>query len=321
MSAAATTTFEELDPAALSATNADSSKTTAGTGTTTGATGAASGTTDAGGTGTAAGASSTSIAVTDPSAAEQLRQLADLGITPQNAQEWTEKGQTLESLAYMLANNPKEFFASIERINPQGHKKLLDTAADIYLDRLPPEQRTGSTASSTAQTGADSELAREVKRLTQQVETITAQRRQEEGARQYNATKAAYQTKVNEIMGTEVVKKMGLDATEEEYVRLAVDKSIGADQASLNRINKGVLVDVATHVTRALNKVGANRTAKNTTATTAREAVGKNGSIGDEVSAGATAVNGVVSQPEDSWEGTEQAFARDLDKSRAQARR
>ena len=223
--------------------------------------------------------------------------------------------RSLANIGYLLNNNPKLLFEEIEKTNPAAAQKILEVASDMFLDRIPPDKKATGTQAQGAQ-GANAELLDRIQKLESSIKEQNQANANAAAQQRRAATEKAYKDHMGSLLDQEPVKKLGLTKVEERFVRLSVNQAIGEDPAALKRINSGVYVDVGQQLKKALDEVSAERKKANGTEHAARETVGRNGSVGEEVSAGAAATNGVVSKPEDDWDATETAFANALSKAK-----
>lgn len=169
--------------------------------------------------------------------------------------------QTLGQIRYQLENDPVQFLREIERNNPKLGEKMLESLADVYVERYG-EKKTPAAAAP----GND-----EVTALKARLDQIEREREGERRAASLATTRQRYQGRVDDLFGLKEVKDLGLTKAEVKAMRASLDVELGKDAGATQRILNGNFVDVPKAFKSILDEWVADKTAAVTAAKTARE--------------------------------------------------
>src|SRR5580698_9318669 len=115
--------------------------------------------------------------------AQALRTLADVGITPQNAQEFIQAKSALNNLPALLRSNPKMVMAEIAKHDPEAYNAVLEAVSDEWFEKYqrehPEATQTNGGPSRTA-SSTDPKLLATITRLETQVNSMAAEKAQEQ---------------------------------------------------------------------------------------------------------------------------------------------
>jgi len=202
--------------------------------------------------------------------------MRDLGITPENAKEFTQAKQWLETIAYSLQNDPQQFIEELRKTNPQMADKFIEVASDDWYNRkgkyMNTEQSNGGQSNAPK---SDPAVDSRIDSLMREVDSLKKERQAEvETRRQAEVTKA-----YNESFDSLVAKlPESLPEQTKEYIRLKAEKMLFTDNAARGRINQGNFTDVPKFFAEASRRVTAETKATAQKETAARAAVVASGS-------------------------------------------
>lgn len=243
----------------------------------------------------------------DAEAAELGRVLINSGYTKERVNELLEAPGALASLRYAVENDPKEFLAMLQRVNPQVADKFLQTMADTFVDRYDAPVPRGKQAT----TSDNSELMDKVRILEEKANRLEGEQARRDQAAMLAATQQRYNARVDDLFGQ--VKDLTLTKSEQLAMRARLDKELSADQSVVQRASKGNFVDVAPTFKRIVDEWVGDKKAAVEAEKTARDKQ-KNGAFPD-FSNGPNSfmpVN-VPDSTFDSWDNTEAGFAKALE--------
>jgi hypothetical protein len=258
-------------------------------------------------------AAATAPAVNDTEAAELGRILLESGYTKDRVNELMQAPQALNSLRYLVANDPEQFVRLLETSDPKAAEALLEKTADIYVKRAEDRgliSRGDGSAAGGRKAAADPNpgLTAELEALKSKVNQFETEKQQERNAAALAQAQARYNGRVDDLFNSEGVKALGLTKSELRAMRADLDKQLGADQNIVQRVTNGNFVDVPHTFKRILEDWGSDRKAAAEAAKGARKGV--EGKAFAEFSSGAQPfMVDVPAAAADSWEGTESALA------------
>ena len=220
--------------------------------------------------------------------------LVDMGITPQNAQEFKAAKQALDNLPQLLKTNPDLLFDEIQKNDPELHDALIERVSDRWFDqkgkRLYEQQQANPSGSRTekSEPATDPKVAQVVREWeqfkTNQHQTQIAQA-QAQNTKNFN----------DALDG--LLEKLPKDVPEDkrEFIRLKAEKLALSDPSARERINKGVYTDLPKHFAEASRRVTADTKTAAAKEHEARSAVEARGS--KEITPAAENVNGAAREP------------------------
>lgn len=282
-------TFGELESAPLSSTSADAGK-----------------------TGAPESKVAQAIQLTSEADLAALRQMADLGITPANAQEFVQAKANLDGMRTSLANDPDTILAQLQTASPEVYFNLLDKAATRYLQHFPPPEdgTAGKGASSAPQ--SDPLLVSQVNALQAELNTLKADSSSRANAVRAKEIEVAYNGRVDGLVA-DVAGKTKMDAKDQKLLKFEINASIASDPAARKRIMSGIFADIPIHAKNVLDARAAETKASADRSQSARAAVATGGTR--EPAAGAAASDGQPvgsASPVDDWDDAAAGFAAGL---------
>ena len=254
--------------------------------------------------------------VPDADAAELGQILLDSGFTKDRINELLQAPGALNSLRYLVQNDPQEFLSLIERTDPRAGENFLEKMADTYVNRY---GKKDSPAEGGKKGAADpnSGLMAELEFLKGKVNQFETEKQQEKNAAAFAQAQARYNGRVDDLFNSEGVKSLGLTKSELRAMRADLDKQLGADQNVVQRVTNGNFSDVPRTFKTILEDWSGDRKAAAEAAKGAREGV-KNRAFA-ELSNGAQPFTvDIPATAADSWDNTEDAFAKALERAGGQ---
>lgn len=253
-------------------------------------------------------AATSDLATVDPDAQEIGRILLDSGVTKDRLNDILAAPKTLESIQYMLENDPAEFVKMVERNNPKAGEKLIESVADLYVNRYSESDGKGKGKDTAAP--ADKTVAALQERLNQ----IENERAQEKRNAATAVVRQRYQGRVDDMFNLKEVKALGLTNSESKAMRAALDVELGRDSAATQRILNGNFVDVPRVFKGIIDEWATDKRSAAEAAKTARDNAEK--ASFPEFTSGPNPLTGLPTDAFDSWDKTEEAFAKVLTRTK-----
>lgn len=240
----------------------------------------------------------------DQTAAELGKMLLDSGYTKDQVGELLETPNALQSIQFMIRNNPAEFLNMLERTDPTAAKAFHEKMADIYVERYSTKEAPTKGAKET-----DPELMSEIRALREKVTQSETREQQREANAALARLESSYRGRVDELFN-KVKEATPLTKSEERALRAQLDAELATDTTAKQRISKGNFVDVPTKLNTIIRDWTQDKKDAASGEQKRREDAKKRGF--NEFQNGP----GPVDLPkgfEDSWDSTEAAFARALE--------
>lgn len=257
----------------------------------------------------AAAAAAAADKLANDEALEIGRTLVASGVTREKVNELLQAPQALNSLRYMIQNNPAEFLNLIERTDPKAGENFLEKMASTYVDRYGVEDKGDKNK---GKGGESPELMSEVKSLREQLKGIQTREQQREQAASMAAVQSRYTSRVDDLFGT--IKDMGLTRAESKALRADLDKELANDPAVVQRVSSGNFVDVAPKFKSLVENWSSDRKAAAQADKDARERAEKGASF-EALGGPQPFMLDVPKDAANSWDATEDAFAAALTKA------
>ena len=249
------------------------------------------------------------IKVVDAEAAEIGRIMLDSGYTKEKINQVLEAPAALNSLRYLINNNPQEFLNLLERTDPATGEKFLENMADTYVKRYAPKGDTGAKGGKEA----DASLMNEIAAMREELTGLRTAEQQRQNAATLAQISARYNARVDDLF-SQLPKDLALTKSEKTAMRAQLDKELGADQSVVQRVNNGNFVDVPNRFKSIVEGWASDRKASAQEAKEARERA-ERGSFADFPSGAQPFMVDVPAGAADSWDATEEAFAAGLTKA------
>jgi hypothetical protein len=250
--------------------------------------------------------------VKDPAEAEAAeigKILLDSGYTKAQINDLMQAPQALASIRNLLATDQKQFVKQLALSDPDTANKLRDAIAEEYVelfgDKGEPKKADGKTQ--------DSELMQQVRVLTDKVQGFETQEQRRQQATALAATQARYNARVDDFFGQDGIKNLGMTKTEQKAVRALLDKELASDTTAVQRVSNGNFVDVAPAFKRIIEEWASDKKSATEAEKRQRDNVEKSASY---TFPGGPANLEVPAAASESWDATEEAFAKAIQNAR-----
>lgn len=249
-----------------------------------------------------------------PEAAEIARILTESNISKDQLNDLLQAPRTIEALRYQIQNDPKAFLQQLERTDPQSGERFLEAMADTYVDRFG-NKKTPSGKSDNATDDTQTEAMRQVEQLRAEISRLTAKDQQRDAAAFNASLRQRYDARVDDVFGMDAVKKLGLPASEVKNMKARLWNELSSDQTSAQRVNSGNFVDVPRVLQSLLEEKVADRKAAIEAEKKGRERVQSNSFFEFPNGPDPAFMQSLDPKTFDSWEGTEDGFAKALERT------
>lgn len=257
-----------------------------------------------------AAAAAAAQAATDAEAMELGKMLQSSGFSKDKINDLISAPAALESIRYLVRENPKEFVTMLERSDPQAAENFKEQLASLYLEQkqhlLDKDGKEGGDGKDD-KTGT---LLQEIRDLREKTTKLETEQQRRDASAALAAAKSRYDARVNEIMESDGFKKLELTKSESRAMRAALDQRLAADQAIVQRISAGNFIDVPKEFKAIIEEWGNDKKAAAEAVKLKREGVKSNAF--SELSPGAESLVPKDQNFANSWDETEDAFAKAL---------
>lgn len=241
----------------------------------------------------------------DQEAIEIGQILRQSGISKDQLNALLEAPNQLAQLRYTLQNNPQEFLSQLERTDPKTGERFLETMADTYVSRYGDKGKASGKPD-----GDTNELQRQLEALQEQTNRLLSEREQDRQRAAFASAQQRYNARVDDLFALEGVQKLGLTKSEVKALRADLNATLGADSTVVDRISKGNFVDVPKAFQGIMDSWVTDKKAAIEAEKTQRDRAQK-GAFPEFLS-GPNPIMQVPDKAFDSWDATEEAFAKAL---------
>lgn len=241
------------------------------------------------------------ITVTNEADLAALSTLADLGITPANAQDFVRAKAALDQLNTTISTDPDTMLEQLRTSNPDAYFKTLDAAANRFLQHFPPDDKTAGKETQAVSQKSDPR----VDALTRKVDQLESEKRQETQQVVAKQIETEYNTRVDGLVKQVADKVPNVN---KDYLRLKTSELVAKDPVAMRHINQGIFTDIPRIFVSAASTIAAETKSSTQAEIAKRQAVQSNGVV--DVTPGAQNVAGTDTR--DDWEDAVTAFAGDL---------
>lgn len=228
---------------------------------------------------------------------EAYRQLVDMGITPQTAQQFKEAKTALDNLPALMKSPEglRLMMDEIQKNDPEAYKTVKEYVSDRWWNDLPESVRNGSANGSPSRT-ADSTPATDprLSAIEAKLDRFIQKENQEESSRRQQAISEGYTTSVDKLIAK---LPETVSVRDKDYIRLKTNELIWKDSKARDSVAKGVYVDVPTYFSKASSLVTAETKAASNAEHDRRAGVEARGSR--EIPAAAQNTNGSASSKQE----------------------
>jgi hypothetical protein len=247
--------------------------------------------------------------VTDTEASEIGRLLMASGYTKDNVNQMLEAPTALASLRHLIKENPQEFYALLDRTDPDAAKRMLDVAADSYVKRYGDD----AAPKGAKKDDATAQLMQRVEKLQEQVTGFQTAEQQRMNAAAMASIKSRYEGRVDELFN-QLPKDASLTKSESRALRARLAEELTTDQQAQQRIMNGNFYDVPLKFKSIMDEWGADRKAAADGAKAGRDKTA-NASFAEFQNGAQPWMLDIPTNAADSWDNTEEAFAKGLERA------
>jgi hypothetical protein len=249
------------------------------------------------------------LALDDVDALEIGRIFRDSGVTKDKVNDILAAPGALNALRHIVVNDPKELVRMVEKIDPGAGTRMLDALSDMFLERNPPSK--GGTIKDTAENAG---LLAQISALSEKTNQLLSREGQREQAAMTQRVKNMYEGRVDDMLNQEGMKALKLNKSQTKAFRASLDQQLGSDPAAVQRINAGNFVDVPRVFKGIVDEWTNDVKTSAAEEKAAREKSEKNASFGYPLGADNQLFD-VPADASDSWENTEAALAKAIQRS------
>lgn len=244
----------------------------------------------------------------DKEALELGRVLLGSGVTQSTVNELLAAPQALQTMRYLVQNNPQEFLNLIERTDPTTGEKFLENMADTYVKRYAPKDGARPAGKSEA----SAEIMSEVAALREELGQMRTAEQAKQQQIALSQVKARYDGRVDELFNA-LPKEVSLTKAETRALKAQLSQELSEDSQAVQRVSNGNFVDVPNKFKSIIEGWSTDRKSAAQAAKDARE--GRLNAANPEVLGGPQQFQ-IDPKDADSWDATEAGFAKALDQAR-----
>lgn len=251
-------------------------------------------------------ATADAAASADKDATDIGRLILESGYSREQVNDILQAPNALASLRQIITENPQELINLLDRTSPDAAKKLLDTAADVYVKRYGKED---APAAAKSDSKTDPSLMAEVASLRETVQGFQNEKAAAQNAAAMAAVKSRYDARVDDLFG-QLPKDMGLTKAETKALRARIDAELASDATVVTRVSRGNFVDVPHKFKAVIDEWANDRKAAVQAEKDRRDGVDRNASA--EFLGGPNPFLPADTSFTESWDATEDAFSKAL---------
>jgi hypothetical protein len=225
----------------------------------------------------------------DKEALELGRVLLGSGVTQNTVNELLAAPQALQTMRYLVQNNPQEFLNLIERTDP-----------------------TKDGARPAGKSEASAEIMSEVAALREELGQMRTAEQAKQQQIALSQVKARYDGRVDELFNA-LPKEVSLTKAETRALKAQLSQELSEDSQAVQRVSNGNFVDVPNKFKTIIEGWSTDRKSAAQTAKDARE--GRLNAANPEFLGGPQQFQ-IDPKDADSWDATEAGFAKALDQAR-----
>lgn len=248
----------------------------------------------------------TVLAAAEKEAAEIGKILLESGVTKDQVSDLLQAPSALNTLRYMIQNDPEQFLRELEKADPVAGDNFQQKIADLYVKRYGTREETA-----TAKDDVNSKLLAEIAELKEKTTRLETAQQQRDAAIAVAAAKDRYNNRVKELFELEAVKNLGLTKSETKAMKSRLDAELASDPNMVKRISNGNFVDVPRTFQTIVSEWAGDKKSAADEATKARERT-SNQSFAEFMPGADMFTANIPKETFDSWDTTEDAFAKAL---------
>lgn len=248
---------------------------------------------------------------TEKDALELGRLLMGSGYSKEQINQLLETPKALAGLQAVLKSGDGRQIVQLLRQSGDAAAadRIEESIAQYYVEQYGDKGNKGEQGGKTQ----DSELKAQVEQLRTEIDGYRTKQEQAEARAALASTMSRYQSRVDDFFSQDGMKKLGLTKMEQQGMRAMLDRELAQDPHSVERINRGNFVDVAPTFKRIAESWVADKKSAAEAEKRQREGVEENANF---TWPGAPSPLEVPTGAFDSWDNTEEAFAKALSKAR-----
>lgn len=187
---------------------------------------------------------------------EAYRQLVDMGITPQNAQEFKQAKLAMDNLPALMRQNPDALLDEIQKNDPTLHDDFMERVSDRWYNQKGKKLAEQMQDQGNGSRVTKSEHASDprVETLAREVATLKAENAQAKAAVEGDRIFKGYNKALDDL---EAKLPESVPADKREHIRLKAEKLAWQDPKARENINKGNFTDVPKYFAKAASSVTA----------------------------------------------------------------
>lgn len=262
----------------------------------------------------AAAAAAAASKVADAEAIEIGRVLLESGYTKSQVSDLLQTPQALQTMRYLIENNPNEFLQLLERSNPTTGEKFLESMADTYIKRYHDKGAapgTGDGKDAAAKPGA--ELMAEVEALREKIGSFETREQQRNAAAATAQVKARYEARVDDLFKA-LPTGVELNKADAKALRAQLNQELAEDPSMVQRISNGNFVDVPRRFQSIIENWASEKKSAATADATKRKR-SEDGSFSEILGGPNPLVQDIPADVFNSWDSTEEAFGKALERA------
>lgn len=205
------------------------------------------------------------------------QQLVEMGITPQNAQEFKQAKLAMDNLPALMRTNPDALLDEIQKNDPTLHDEFMERVSDRWYNQKGKklaEQMQGDKGNGSRVAASEHASDPRVETLAREVASLKAEKAQERANVEGERITKAYNKALDDL---EAKLPEAVPADKREHIRLKAEKLAWQDPKARENIIKGVFVDVPKYFAKAASSVTAETKAAAEKEHEARKAVESRG--------------------------------------------
>lgn len=249
----------------------------------------------------------------NPDASEIGQIFLDSGYTKDQLNDILESPKALAAIRHQLQTDPTEFIKMLERTDPSVGARLQEAASDRFLEQnkhLLDKDKGSGKASADPQ---NNDLMRELQALREKTDRLEGNERARENRIAFETAQKRYDSRVDELLSQKDIKELNLTKAETKAIRARLGAELSSDPNVVKRVGSGNFADVPRVMKGILEEWAGDRKEAVEADKTARERAQGRGF--SEYEAGPDQFFKRPAGSEDSWEATEDALAKALDRT------
>lgn len=246
-------------------------------------------------------------------AAEIGQILLDSGYSKDQLNALMEAPKALAAIKNQIETDPTEFVKMLQRTDPAVGNRFLESVSDTFLEQNKHLLDKGKDGGKPAGDAATNDLVREMQALREKVAASESREQRRESAIALAAAQKRYDSRVDDLLGQKDIQELKLTKSETKAIRARLGAELASDPNMVQRISNGNFVDIPRTMKGILDEWAGDRKAASDSEKTARERAEGRGFA--EFESGPSEYFKPPAGASDSWDATEDALAKALERS------